>query len=793
MRILIVEDDRVIAELLTKALTAQHYVVDVAGDGEAGWERAESLNYDAILLDVMLPKLDGISICQRLRSQGNQTPILLLTAQDTTTHKVMGLDAGADDYVVKPFNLQELLARIRALLRRAGSALPPLLQWRNLQLNPSTCEVTCGGQPFHLTPKEYALLELFLRNCHRIFSCGVLIDHLWSLEEPPSEDTVRSHIKGLRQKLKSVGVLEDPIETVYGMGYRLKAEEQGDGEVYKPEKLDQKQHETSKTTKNQPPELSRQMAAGVARIWQQVSESLSQRVAVLEQATTMLFQEALSNELRQQAEQEAHKLAGTLGMFGSDRGSCLAREVELLLETGVRLEPDQTQHLGELVRALRQELQRLNTTENTNLPSATEPVDERPWLLIVDQDRSLAEALATQAGYWGMRSQIASDPIAARECLSRNSPDVVVLDFSCANTLASAMALLTQLNGFTPPVPVIVLIAGDSLIDRVKVVRLGGHAVLHKPFGYAQGQSLSPDLVLEAVTQALEHSGTIEATVMIVDDDPVALTAIQRLLVPWGIKVSTLDNPLRFWETLAAVSPDLLVLDVEMPYIRGIELCQVVRNDPNWSGLPILFLTAHTDTQTLHQVFTAGADDCVSKPIVGPELVTRILNRLERSRLLRSLAETDALTGVANRRQVTQKLTQLIEMSDRLHQPLCFAIVAVDHMKLINRQYGYAAGDQALSQLGRLLRQTFSGKDAVGRLGGIEFVVGMAGMTKSDGVQRLSELLNKLHQIEFRDPNSTTFRVTCSVGVVEYPQDGANLQALYRAAEETLQGMGNRE
>lgn len=160
MRILLIEDDDLIVESLTKALTEQHYVVDVATDGETGWELAEAFVYNLILLDVVLPKLDGFSLCQRLRSQGNQTPILLLTAQDTSTSKVTGLDAGADDYLAKPFDMSEWLARMRALLRRGGASLPPLLEWRNLQLDPSTCEVTCNGQPLHLPPKEYELLEL---------------------------------------------------------------------------------------------------------------------------------------------------------------------------------------------------------------------------------------------------------------------------------------------------------------------------------------------------------------------------------------------------------------------------------------------------------------------------------------------------------------------------------------------------------------------------------------------------------------------------------------------------------
>jgi DNA-binding response OmpR family regulator len=146
----------------------------------------------------------------------------MLTARDTITDKVMGLDAGADDYLVKPFNLQELSARIRALLRRGSSTLPPVLEWDSLRLDPSTCEVFYEARPVPLSPKEYSLLEFFLRNRRRVFSRAQILEHLWSFERLPEEATVKAHIRGLRQKLESVGAPNDLIETVYGLGYRLK-------------------------------------------------------------------------------------------------------------------------------------------------------------------------------------------------------------------------------------------------------------------------------------------------------------------------------------------------------------------------------------------------------------------------------------------------------------------------------------------------------------------------------------------------------------------------------------------
>ncbi|MEO1395974.1 MAG: response regulator transcription factor [Cyanobacteria bacterium J06634_5] len=221
MRILLVEDDTRLAETLAEALNDQRYVVDIAADGETGWHQANILEYDLILLDVMLPELDGISLCARLRSHGSEVPILMLTACDTVHNEVSGLDAGADDYVVKPVDLQKLFARIRALLRRGSGNASPILEWGDLQLDPSTYEVSYALNPVRLTPKEFALLELLLRNGRRVLSRSVMLEHAWSLDSPPEEHTVKVHIRGLRQKLKAAGASATLIETVHSMGYRL--------------------------------------------------------------------------------------------------------------------------------------------------------------------------------------------------------------------------------------------------------------------------------------------------------------------------------------------------------------------------------------------------------------------------------------------------------------------------------------------------------------------------------------------------------------------------------------------
>ncbi len=226
MRILVVEDDVQLADMLTEALTNQQFVVDVANDGEMAWHCLETLEYDLVILDVTLPKIDGLRLCHNLRESNLQDnaniPVLMLTARDTIADKIFGLDAGADVYMVKPFDMGELMAQVRALIRRGGKSNSSTMSWGALSLNISTYEVTYDGEPLSLTPKEYQLLELLVSSGRRVLSRPGIIERLWSLDDPPSEEAVKSHIRSLRQKFRLIDAPDDLIETVHGLGYRLK-------------------------------------------------------------------------------------------------------------------------------------------------------------------------------------------------------------------------------------------------------------------------------------------------------------------------------------------------------------------------------------------------------------------------------------------------------------------------------------------------------------------------------------------------------------------------------------------
>lgn len=222
MKILLLEEDELLIENLTKHLTKHRYIVDVVKDEETSWSYGSTFDYDLLILDITSPRLDGINLCDRFRAEGYTMPILLIT--DNSSHvKVKGLDAGADDCVVKPLDMPELIARIRALLRRSNASSFPLLVWGDLLLNPSTCEVSYKNNPLTLTNKEYELLELLLRDSQHLLNADELLDRLWSSNDFPSEATVRSHIRRLRYKLSKAGAPSDFIATVHGRGYYLKA------------------------------------------------------------------------------------------------------------------------------------------------------------------------------------------------------------------------------------------------------------------------------------------------------------------------------------------------------------------------------------------------------------------------------------------------------------------------------------------------------------------------------------------------------------------------------------------
>jgi two-component system OmpR family response regulator len=219
--VLVVEDEAKMASLIQRALTREGYAVDLASDGaEALWAVAET-QYDAVVLDAMIPAPNGFEVCQQLRKDGRWNPVLMLTARDGVADRVRGLDAGADDYLTKPFALGELLARLRALTRRSLGARPVELRVGDLTLDTATHAVTRAGEPIALSPKEFSLLELFMRQPGQVLSRTHIVDHVWDFAYDGGSNVVDVYVRYLRRKI-DVPFGRDDIETVRGVGYRLR-------------------------------------------------------------------------------------------------------------------------------------------------------------------------------------------------------------------------------------------------------------------------------------------------------------------------------------------------------------------------------------------------------------------------------------------------------------------------------------------------------------------------------------------------------------------------------------------
>jgi diguanylate cyclase (GGDEF)-like protein len=498
-----------------------------------------------------------------------------------------------------------------------------------------------------------------------------------------------------------------------------------------------------------------------------------ERVHVLEQAGTALLERTLGSELRRSAEREAHKLAGLLGTIGLPAGSRYAAEAEGLLRGSARLDEADAMRFSELAVALRLELEKAIGIERRKGRQA------RPFsLLLVDDDDELAERLEAEANIRRWEWETARDLSEARRRLETSPPSAILLNPHVSAHEEDGMHFLEEASGRSPSIPVIVLTSQGTFTDRVEVARRGGRGFLSK--------SATPEKLAEAASQLLDRLQKAHIRIMAVDDDPALLDFLRSLLEPKGVSIATLDDPFRFWELLEAFSPDLLLLDVDLPRLSGVELCRVVRNDPRWAETPVVFLTRYNDAETIDRVFKSGADDFVSKPIVGPELLTRVFNRLDQVRLRKSIEEMDVPTGVGNRVKTARAISDFLDLARRHSQPLAFGLVRIDRLKEINREHGRASGDAVLQRMGALMTEFFRSADAFGRWDGQEFATGMYGLSRYDGVQRLAELAEGLARERFIDSGGAEFHVSLSGGVAEYDEDGHDLEGLAEAAESAL-------
>lgn len=517
-----------------------------------------------------------------------------------------------------------------------------------------------------------------------------------------------------------------------------------------------------------PPDLdaAAQIADAVRAIWDQRRGEVIARVDVLEEAIVEALGGNLEDELRERARREAHRLAGAAGTFGFPAASTQAREIELALVDGPP-EQDELPRLADLVLALRRELEAG--------PSARRPVADQPAsaaaptasptrpvdLLVIGVDLERARRIADEAEVRGLAAAVAGDHAAARERL-RTPPGVVVLEAGGEDPLA-------MLEEAAESAPTIVL-AAPGTVDRVEVARRGGRRLLARETTIAEIVDAAAGL-----RERLRREGT---SVLCVDDDTAVLEMLEAILSRAGLRVETCVDPARFWEQLEREAPDLVLLDYDMPGITGAELARAMRNDGRYQTMPIVFLTARGDPESIRRIFDAGADDYVAKPFAGPELLARISNRLERVRLFRALADTDPLTGLANRRRSAAAISALLSLAHRTDEPVQVAVLSIDGYEQIKERHGYDLAEAVVRAVGSTQARAFRGEDVVSRWEADEFVIGMYGMHSPDARERVGALLENVRGREL----APGVRASLSAGLAASPRDGSDVEALYRAA-----------
>ena len=464
---------------------------------------------------------------------------------------------------------------------------------------------------------------------------------------------------------------------------------------------------------------TQQTKAMLSAVWSKNREVLLRRMDSIDEFCRRLPDSTSDQALRDQASSDAHKLSGSLGMFGLSEGTSLAREIEYLIKDNSP---------GELLSAnvplLTSRLRVLIEFFQISVDNA--PIDRRRSLLVIEHSEELASAVSAAADKRGIDSRVVADFQSAQQVLIERDFDIVILDLATAEMSGHALSedFARRVRDFVTsraPMQVLALTSVDTFEDRVTAAQIGAHGFLPR------------NVPANEIIDTCEHLLDLQSAhfkVLAVDDDHSVLNAIKTVLEHLSIRVTPLSDPRLFWTSLQEVSPDLVILDLEMPNFSGLEVCRAVRNDPEWNRMPILFLSVKSDAETVTSIFSAGADDFVPKPIIELELTTRVRNRLDRDRLYRNLSDYDQLTNVRNRRSSNVVIANYLRLAERHGLPVSVAVIDLDKFKRVNDTYGHQAGDDVLQFLGGLLRQSFRTEDVVARWGGEEFVIAMFAMRR---------------------------------------------------------------
>lgn len=513
-----------------------------------------------------------------------------------------------------------------------------------------------------------------------------------------------------------------------------------------------------------------------------LGEKMRELMAAMERAR------AANPEALEEAYQLVHKLHGTAGSYGFHAVSGAARHLESLLK------PAREAKGAADWRALDAALHELATVARSISPASPQAqalggdaksktpaieVEPRGTVLLVDEDAAWLADVERMGKERLLRVLTARTLDEAVTEARRHRLDGVLLHvdlggkeggFAAAERLRAEPELRELPLGFFG--------AGGDVTYRIAAIHCGASLYLPRPFSAVE--------LSEAVERMVSARRPERSRVLVLDDDPEAVHALSAALTSQLVEVVGLENPYRLVDVLAEQRPDLLLLDVEMPGPSGFDLCRIVRSMPEWQGLPILFITAHTGVEFRVAAFQAGADDYLAKPVMREELRARVQSRLERARLARDRAERDVLTGLLLRRPFLENLRARLAEAQRTGRPLSLGFLDVDRFKKVNDTHGHLAGDRVLMQMGRLLASRFRKEDLRCRWGGEEFVVALMGAPAEGARDILARTAAELARADFEGDKGEHFRVTFSAGLAVAPRDGTDVESLLRVADERL-------
>lgn len=527
---------------------------------------------------------------------------------------------------------------------------------------------------------------------------------------------------------------------------------------------------------NKPIFSSNQTQAMLAAVWNRNRQTVLHRLESIDAFLASLSSGAQPAQQREDARNDAHKLAGSLGMFGLEEGTMLARRIEHALAPGLSLDAGDALPLSKAAARLRQLI------EHHHLGMEQPGITHGHRVLVLEGAEDVADSLITEARRRGMRATGAADLEAASRALRQSQFDLLIMDLgtvglNCGVSDDRRSDQVRDIIMSHAPMQVVALTSSDTFEDRVTAAQVGAHGFLPK--------NVPAGEILDNCVHLLDLQNA-HFKILAVDDDAATLDQLKSILNRHSMRLTTVSDPRLFWEALQDTAPDLVILDTEMPDFSGIELCRAIRSDNTWRRVPVLFLSSNVDAETVTQIYNAGADDFVAKPIIEIELLTRVRNRLERDRLYRSFSDFDPLTGVRNRRSSNVSIANYLRLAERHVLPVSLVVLDLDKFKRVNDTYGHQAGDDVLQFLGGLLKQSFRSEDVVARWGGEEFVIAMLAMRRGDAIERVADVLDRTEEHTFEAPEGTLFHVSFSAGVAEFPVDGTDLHSLYRFADEAL-------